>query len=248
MLGRGTANVVEAGDGPVLVAIHGLPGSTRDFRYLAGALEGQMRVVRVDLPGCGETPRGSIRLADRAAFVAQVLEKLELSRVLLLGHSMGGAVATAAAALSRERVAGLALVASVGFRPHRGLDDLPVPALLGAALGTPLGRRWLLPRVKAGFRAAGFRDVAEDQLIDVVRAVGDVDFAAHGARLSGLGLPTMIAWAQDDPLIEDAIGEELYWRSPAGPRVRFQTGGHALCKTRAGELAEALVHWRRSLG
>ena len=57
----------------------------------------------------------------------------------------------------------------------------------------------------------------------------------------------LVAWCQDDPLVERQIGEELAQAAPAGPRLVFPTGGHNLQKTHAVELGEVLVPWVRRL-
>ncbi len=99
------------------------------------------------------------------------------------------------------------------------------------------------PWVARALRRRGFRDVEPQAAVHVLRCAGALDFGRHAANLAALRVPTLVAWAEDDPLVESAVGELLYWRAPAGPRVRFPSGGHNIQKTRAIELGEALVAW-----
>src|SRR5262249_23338585 len=86
---------------PALIAVHGIPGSGRDFRYLAPQLTPDVRVLRVDLPGFG----GSAPVEDavatlrgRARVVLALADALGLERFAVAGHSMGGGAALVLAA------------------------------------------------------------------------------------------------------------------------------------------------------
>lgn len=244
----GPMAVADVGEGPVFVLLHGLPGSARDFRWLGAALEPTARVLRIELPGFGHSAARPRRSLDgRADAVLEVLEVLGVERYVLLGHSMGGAVAAAVAVRAPSRVRGLALVASPGPVPHRAIAELPLPPwLIAWLLRAPTGRV-LRPRVLAHFERIGFRGVTEAQLVETFRQVAATSIPEHAGNLAGLRVPTLVAWAGDDPIVEEAVSERLYWAAPLGPRIRFEEGGHALQATRSSELAEALLAWEPTL-
>ena len=83
------------GDAPPFVLLHGFGGDARGFARLQDDLAASRRVISFDLPGHGRAldwPRiGGAGVAARA--IAASLEALELERVHLVGHSMGGAAA-----------------------------------------------------------------------------------------------------------------------------------------------------------
>ena len=64
---------------------------------------------------------------------------------------------------------------------------------------------------------------------------------AHSFNLGVLTIPTLVAWARDDRLIEAEIFDELSPKAPDGPRLPFDTGGHNIQKSQASELADAIV-------
>ena len=239
----------DEGQGLAVAAVHGLPGSARDFRWLAPALPAGLRLLRVEMPGFGDSP-GRGFLGHRPAARVQVLrgfaDALGLEAVLVLGHSFGGMVATEWAAAD-PRVRALALVNSVGRRIHRGLRRTMPPSRavgMSVALRTPGLRTPLLGRFRESMTKAGFRHGLTDPvLVAMTDCLTHADWERHTENLAALRVPTLVAWADDDPLIETEISEDLYWACPQGPRICYPDGGHNLQKTRAVELAEALGTW-----
>jgi len=101
-----------------IVLVHGASGNLGDLRLALGERLAQTRrVILVDRPGHGwsDRPGGAqdASPARQAALIAQALERIGLERFVLLGHSLGGAVATAFALAYPDRLAGLVLVAPV---------------------------------------------------------------------------------------------------------------------------------------
>jgi pimeloyl-ACP methyl ester carboxylesterase len=230
------------GDGPPVVCVHGLPGSSRDFRWLIEPLAGRARLISVDLPGFGGTPTATGPDASpegRAAFVLELIDALRLERPVIVGHSMGGVVAVAAVAQRPGGFRGLGLLSSPGLRPHAMYRRLPRRALHLASSGpwTPL----LRPLVRRLFAAAGFRGYPDSALLRTLACLRHTSLEAHAERLRRLALPTFAAWCRDDGLIEPAILAELAEVAPPGPRLVWPTGGHVPQKTHAAEVAEALA-------
>lgn len=232
---------------PVVVAIHGLPGSGRDFRWLAPELTSRCRLIRLDMPGFGDTPLASMPLtsvADRAAFVVAVASALDLQRYHLLGHSMGGALAAKAAALDASRVQSVALISSIGPRPHQLYRRLAkfwwlVPLVRGRVM-----ERLFNPPIKKVFARGGFRGpYPEGAELHTMRCIYGMSFETHGETVASLQVPTFISYCADDPLIEEPIFEALVALAPAGPRLVFPDGAHNPQKAHAVELGGVLTAW-----
>jgi len=107
-----------------IVLMHGASGNLLDLRLALGdRLAVDRRVILIDRPGHGwsDRPGGTADAspARQAALIAQALERIGIRRFVVLGHSLGGAVATALALACPDRVAGLVLLAPV-THPWRG--------------------------------------------------------------------------------------------------------------------------------
>lgn len=245
-LPTGPATYTDEGAGHPYVCVHGLPGSVRDFRWLAPHLAEHGRVIRLDLPGFGGTPaatRPDPSPEARAAHVIAMLDALELPPATLIGHSMGGPVAAAAALEAPARVARLALIASVGVSAHAMLRRTPFRPVARVLRRFP-DSALLRVALRFAYDRVGFRGYPDSALARTVHAVARFDMARHAARIERLDLPTMVAWAADDPIIPERYAQALAAVCPPGPRVRFVTGGHNPQKNQAENFSANLAAWQ----
>ncbi|HUG53993.1 MAG TPA: alpha/beta hydrolase [Vicinamibacteria bacterium] len=240
---------------PALIAVHGIPGSGRDFRYLAPQLTPALRVIRIDLPGFG----GSTPVADavatlrgRARAVIALADALGLDRFAVLGHSMGGGTAMVLAAEHPARVSHLVLVASLALRLHRGLGAPPRTfAWIARGLSVPGLREALLPRLRDAYRRRRFPGADEktaEEFALQFRAFAAVDFGLLRACVRRPLPPALVAYAPDDHMIETPVAEELAAALPGARVLAFDEGGHNLQKNRAVELGEAIREWMDQAG
>lgn len=248
---RGPVAITDEGppEGIPVLAVHGIPGSVRDFRYLAPPLVAHgFRVIRVDLPGFGASPpeaRAIRSLEGRAAVLIALADALALPRFVPLGHSMGGGAALVTAAAHPQRVRALALLSSIGLRRHRGLP-LPPPVFraLARAMAVPGLGDGLARATRATYRRLGFRgtDGLDRAALRLqMQAIGAADFALLRRAAGAEPLPpALVAWAEDDHIVQPEISEALL-RATRGRPVAFPSGGHHIQKTRAAEVADALA-------
>lgn len=234
-------------EAPAIVALHGIPGSVRDFRYLGGALAARLRLVRLDLPGFGGSdpvPDAVRTLEGRARAVLALADQLGLRRFAVLGHSMGGASAMLTAARAPERISRLVLVNSVGLSLHRGLGLQPwVFRLMSRSLRVPGLRRLLLGRVRQQYRQRrlpGADELDAPALALQLHAISALDFSLLRRALDGLQPRAVVAFSRDDHLVEAHVSEELARALPGALVLDFDQGGHNLQKVQATALAQAL--------
>lgn len=147
---------------PTVVLVHGIGMSHRYFAPLRDALCHSVRVITVDLPGFGglPTPGEDLDVAAMGHILAQTLGVLDLTRVVLVGHSMGVQWALEAALAAPDRVDGLVLIGPVVDDAHRSLPSqavaLAVDTLREAPMANALvfsdylrcGPRWYLKQAR----------------------------------------------------------------------------------------------------
>jgi pimeloyl-ACP methyl ester carboxylesterase len=155
---------------PPLLLIHGSGASGGSWSPVVPALAARHHVIRVDLPGCGQSPPPpSYDVPSQAGRVATVLDDLGLTGLTVVGHSSGGYVATALAEQRPDLVRSMALV-STGPRLEA---LLPQPLILRVLLAPPFGPL-LWPRrsdamTRSGIRAttAGAVDIPDDMVAEL---------------------------------------------------------------------------------
>ncbi len=222
---RGEVHVVVDGDpaAPAFCAIHGLPGSTRDFRSLAlDAARRGLCAVRLDLPGFGRSPShreggSSSSLlatpAERAHLIAEVMAARGHRRFAVVGHSFGGTAALATAALHPDRVTALVMVNSVGVTRHRGLQ-LPhelIAQVQRLARLPVIGER-VLGLLRQSYGRMGLksdRPLDTDDLLDHTRIIGGLDFADLRQLAARVRCPALVVSARDDKLVEPLVAFTL---------------------------------------
>lgn len=201
-------------EAPPLLLIHGSGAAGSTWGPVVPALAGRYHVIRVDLPGCGQSPPApSYRVPEQAGRVAALLDGLGLRQLPVVGHSSGGYVATSLAEQRPELVGSLALV---GTGPSPGAL-LPQPAILRTLTAPPLGPLLWLCRsdsvIRKGLRATCNLPVeVPDDVVDDVRRIGYRTFRAvlrcNGEyiaersvpeRLAGLGVPVLVIFGSADP-------------------------------------------------
>ncbi len=106
-------NVVTAGAGPSLMLLHGFTGGAQSWDHLKPALSPRFAMILPDLPGHGITQASDdparYRMERCVADLIAILDALDIERTHLLGYSMGGRLALAAAIEHQDRIASLIL-------------------------------------------------------------------------------------------------------------------------------------------
>lgn len=123
-----------AWDGPdetTFVLIHGLAGSHLNWVQVAPGLAGLGRVLALDLPGFGRSPRAGrgSGLMDERRVLSRFVRELATGRVVLCGNSMGGVIGILQSAVEPSKVGGLVLTSSALPWVRGGF---PHPAVVGA--------------------------------------------------------------------------------------------------------------------
>jgi pimeloyl-ACP methyl ester carboxylesterase len=135
-------------DGPLLVCVHGLGGSLVNWAAVPPALSRACRVLALDLAGFGRTQGGgrSTSLPANQALLHRFLVEVAGTPAILVGNSMGGAIAALQACVHPEMVAGAVLVDPALPTNARSRSHPLVAAIFAAFLLPGMGRAVLARR------------------------------------------------------------------------------------------------------
>lgn len=190
-------HVVDEGDGPPVLLLHGFPDTSELWRSQIEALGGAgYRVVAPDLRGRGRSDRpaevGAYGLSSIVGDVVGIMDALELPRAHVVGHDWGAAVAWLTASLAPQRVDHLAVI-SVGF-PGAVRPDLEA-----------LQKGWYRLLVLSEHAEALFPQDDWYLLRELLHGGGDVD--AYIATLSEPGALTAgFNWYRANVAVETLLG------------------------------------------
>ncbi|MDQ3934505.1 MAG: alpha/beta hydrolase [Actinomycetota bacterium] len=213
-----------AGDLPVLV-LHGWGAHLEAVEPILLALEGETRVLALDMPGFGQSdpPPEAWDADDYTRFVLRYLDELGVERVHLLGHSFGGRVAICMAAEHPGRVGRLLLCDSAGLRPKRGMKyRAKVGVAKAGKVAGRLGASGVQDRLRARVASSDYLNASE-AMRGTFRRVIEQDLSD---RLPRIGATTLLVWGdQDDdtPLWMAHRMEELI---PDAGLAVFEGAGH----------------------
>jgi len=139
-IGGARVHYVAKGDGPPIVLVHGLSGSTANFTYALFSRLRDRRLIAIDRPGSGYSvaPAGwTGSLTEQADVVAGLIRALGLEHPLIVGHSLGGAVALQLALDHPDQICGMVLIAPLTAEQ----GDVP-PPFHKLAIRSAGVRRW----------------------------------------------------------------------------------------------------------
>ncbi len=255
---------LDEGSGPPILFIHGLAGQMRNFTHsLLERFKNDYRVVILDRPGSGYStrpPHASATISAQAATISRFAEALGLKQPLVVGHSLGGAIALALAMNHPEQVSGLALIAPV-------TDKVPA-VFVGLAIASPLVRLLVAWTVAVPLSMKN-RDAALGSLFgpqpvtrdfatkgggllflrpknfigascDLVAPGEDLD--AMQERYAGLKIPVGVLYGTDDGILETtAHCEALASKLPGADFELIEGGGHMILISSADRAAKFIA-------
>lgn len=251
-IGGSRIHYVETGEGRPIVFLHGLGAQLHHFRHtLFGRFGAGYRLIALDRPGSGYSVRAggaSGRLPEQAEVVRRFIEELGLERPLIVGHSLGGAIALALAIDHPTAISGIALIAPLTHleaRVRQKFDLLYVPSrlkrwILAHTLAIPYSLKYAEPTMKfifapqavpgdymiagggwLGLRPAHFQATSTD-IVAVEEDLGRLE-----QRYGEILMPAGILFGADDRVIGIAAhGEPMPGRIRELDFERVQGLGH----------------------
>ncbi len=204
-----------------IILVHGLASNGGFWRYNIAELSKHCRVIAVDLPGYGKSDKGvyPFTMSFYADIISGLLTQLNISKVVYVGHSMGGQIGIHFSFRHKDQMDKLILVAPAGIEPFtRGDGDwLKSVMTIDFVKKTPEDRiranlalnfysyddkyEWM---VEERTRMAKAKDF-EDFCYAVIRSVHGMLDEPTTKRLKDITVPTHVIFGKNDGLIPNPI-------------------------------------------
>lgn len=259
----GEMQVLEKGPrrAPPIVLLHCFACSIAWWQRMIPLLDRSHRVIALDLRGFGgsEKPASGYSMADQAAFVAEALKRLGVHRATVVGHSLGGTVATALTEVPGNYVGRLVIVDQApdeSFSKGLGFTaELSTTPVLGPAL-------WQVTpdfAVKDGLEVAfapGYE--VPEQFVDEFNRMtytsydsddeeGDFMSAAPlDRRIERSGTPLLAIFGAEDQIYESQRALAAYAKVPGAQTVLIPGAGHSPNVERPRRTAELVLGFDRT--
>jgi pimeloyl-ACP methyl ester carboxylesterase len=244
-------HLVDRGSGPPVLLIHGNGAMVGDWEAsgVIDALAADHRVIAVDRPGFGHTPRPRSRIwspAAQAEVLAKALARLGVEQAVVVGHSWGVLPALALALDHPRRVAGLVLVSGIFYPEMRAdiLTSLPsavpgagdvivhtVTPLVASAM-VPMQTRTVFAPAPVAKRFADFPIEMSLRPSQMRAQVNEtialpVATASLASRYGELDLPVTIVTGEGDAIVRPESQSMRFHREVRGSRLITLPGiGH----------------------
>jgi pimeloyl-ACP methyl ester carboxylesterase len=242
-----TVEYIESGalGGAPLLLLHGLSDSWHSFLPLLPHLPRQVRTLAFTQRGHGQSskPRDGYSLAALAEDAKTFLDAMHIDRAIIVGHSMGAAVAALLAAAHPQQVAGLALLgAFADFRENGGVIALWQDV---RDFSDPIE-----PAFARAFQVSTIARMVDDDFIDLVVADSQAlpSFAWRGltdaflasnlpAAYRRIEVPTSLIWGDNDSFVPRSEQDAMLSAMRHATLHALDDTGHAVHWDRPGETA-----------
>ena len=253
-----------AGEGAPIVLLHCYGCSLQWWDEIVPLINTNHRVIRFDLIGFGgsEKPKSGYSIPEQARAVAEGLNELGVEGAVVVGHSMGGAVATAVAEAASQLVDRVAVISTSSDSSQA---DLPFAARIGytPVIGEAIWRLRPSALIRSGYESAfapGFDYEAAfadpNQVVVDNRAMTYTSYdraptetesfgdeAPIAARIAAAAVPFLAILGADDQIVDTPAAAASY-EAISGGEVRVLEGvGHSANLEAPAETAELLLRF-----
>ena len=242
----------DAGDGPVVVLIHGHPFNRGMWAPQLAALRGRFRVIAPDLRGYGDSPvtPGTVTMAQLAADVGHLLDRKGITSAALAGLSMGGLVVMELAAAQPERWWAYGFIATTA---HRLTGDERAVRLDSAQTMEDQGMRPVAEQMAARLFGPGPSEKLTQEIMAMMLATNPAGAAAavrgraerpdYQPVLKTLRAPSLVCAGDRDAYSTAEITGELAGCLPDPEVVIMEGVGHLPNLERPDAFNEHLLHF-----
>lgn len=225
--------VLEGGEGPPLLFLHGVAGVQAGDPFLSRLAE-RHRVIAPRMPGFGGSggTEHLLDLYDLLYYELDLLDALDLRGLPIVGHSLGGMVAAELAAVQPERFSAVALIAPLGlWNAQYPVADFfsMAPAEIAAATYHDAES----PTAQAAGRAPEENEAYITFMVERAKSLATaakylwpIPNRGLDRRLHRIGAPTLLVWGESDGIVPPRYAEDFRAGIPRAEIEILRETGH----------------------
>jgi len=251
-------NVRSHGAGPALFLISGLGGTASFWDPVLTNLTKHFTVITLDQRGIGQSTRGSAacNIDLLATDCLEVMNRLNISTSVVLGHSTGGCIAQTLALMAPERISALLLSGTWAkadrymtelFKMRSALLRLSPAQYASSAVFLSYCPAWLNTNWAVFDKAIAAAPVKEEAQHIVEERVNALMAFDKTSLLHQIKQPTLILGSQDDLMIPFYLQQELASKLPGAQLFSFDYGGHFFPISRSSIFTEKITSWIKTV-
>ncbi|RLD63083.1 MAG: hypothetical protein DRI95_12175 [Bacteroidetes bacterium] len=249
------------GKGETILFVHGITTYSFIWRNIIPFFVEKYDVIAIDLLGCGDSDiplNEDFSLKRQAVIIEKFVAKLNIAKLHLVGHDVGGGVAQIFAVNNTDLLFDMTLVNSVAY------NFWPVQPII--AMQTPVIRQIAMSSLDMGMfelvvkRGLYHKTTLSDELMNFfwkpmksksgrkgflhfAKCLNNKDLTEIEEKLQKLELPTLIIRGEKDVYLSAAISDKLYSEIPKSRLVKITTGGHFIQEDEPEKVSKAIIEF-----
>nr|WP_321450716.1 alpha/beta hydrolase [uncultured Carboxylicivirga sp.] len=253
------------GEGEPVLFLHGITTYSFIWRRILPYFVNKYDVIAVDLAGCGLSSKnidGSFSLKSHANMMLKLIEHLQLKKVHLVCHDVGGGIGQIMAVQQAQLFKSLTLINTVAY------DYWPVQPII--SMRTPIIRNLAMISLDLGAfrllvkRGLFHRDRVNNELMALfwkpmktgdgrkaflyfAHCLNNSDLMEIREKLKELKLPVLIIRGEADIFLRKVISEELHRNLPNSQYKKIMTGGHFIQEDEPEQLSNVILNFLKEI-
>lgn len=252
------------GTGEPLIMVHGITTYSFIWRKVIPLLKDKYQIYAIDLLGCGDSDKPldvDYSIKNQASFIVEFIKKMNLKKVHLVTHDIGGGVAQIVTANNPELLYDVTLINTVAY------DFWPVQPII--AMRTPIIRQIAMASLDIGAfsllikRGLYNKDILNDELMSLfwrplktrigrkaflhlAECLNNNNLLEITDKLELTSVPMLIIRGEDDIYLSGDISEKLHKNIASSKLVKIINAGHYMMEEVPELISEALQNFYKN--
>ncbi len=249
------------GKGETILFVHGITTYSFIWRSIIPYFVKKYDVIAIDLLGCGDSDKPvneDLSLKQQAIFLVEFVAKLNIKKLHIVGHDVGGGIAQIFAVNKAHLLLNLILVNSVAYNfwPVQPITAMQTPIIRQIAMASlDIGMFWFI--VKRGLSK---KSKLSQELMDLfwkpmksksgrkgflhfAKCLDNKNLTEIEEELRQLKLPTLIIRGEEDVYLSSIISDKLHTEIPNSKLVKINSGGHFIQEDEPKQVSKVIFEF-----